>query len=312
MEDFCPRCRTSSYQNPNMKLLVNVCGHKMCESCVDAVFTRPSATCPECGIILRRNQYRLQQFEDSYVEKEVEIRKKVLKDYNKNEEDFPSLREYNDYLEELETIIFNLANGIDVEITKQKIDEYKKNNQALIMKNRQKQLRQEQLLHNKLHLEKTEQEMRNRRAQEDEIKVIRSRKRQQESLLNELISSDRPAEELVAEARATKKSKYDEEEETVESTGVVFSKTQFQQQKGKVAFEPLLIETGSLYTYKPLLIDTHGPGVPDLEELKSYGYLENVRSLESHNQGGGFLPAHACHRALQEAFSCLTMSLQDR
>ena len=38
------------------------------------------------------------------------------------------------------SIVFNLANGIDVEITKQKIDEYKKNNQALIMKNRQKQV----------------------------------------------------------------------------------------------------------------------------------------------------------------------------
>ena len=30
---------------------------------------------------LRRNLFRLQQFEDSYVEKEVEIRKKLLKEY---------------------------------------------------------------------------------------------------------------------------------------------------------------------------------------------------------------------------------------
>ena len=51
-----------------------------CEACVDAVFSRPSAPCPECGLALRRNQYRLQQFEDSYVEKEVEIRKKILKE----------------------------------------------------------------------------------------------------------------------------------------------------------------------------------------------------------------------------------------
>ena len=41
-------------------------------------------------------------------------------------------------------------------------------------------------------------------------------------------------------------------------------------------------------------------------------YVKNVRQLEEHNQGGGFLPAHACHRALQEAFSCLTLSLQQR
>ena len=38
-----------------------------------------------------------------------------------------------------------------------------------------------------------------------------------------------------------------------------------------------MIETGSLYTYKPLLIDTHGPGVPDLEELESYGYVSQIK-----------------------------------
>ena len=51
-----------------------------CESCVDSVFLRPSAACPECGVALRRNQFRLQQFEDSHVEKEVDIRKRILKE----------------------------------------------------------------------------------------------------------------------------------------------------------------------------------------------------------------------------------------
>ena len=51
-----------------------------CDACVDAVFTRPTAHCPECGKALRRNQYRLQQFEDSDVEKEVDIRKRILKE----------------------------------------------------------------------------------------------------------------------------------------------------------------------------------------------------------------------------------------
>lgn len=51
-----------------------------CDACVDAVFTRPTAPCPECGKALRRNQYRLQQFEDLDVEKEVDIRKRILKE----------------------------------------------------------------------------------------------------------------------------------------------------------------------------------------------------------------------------------------
>ena len=51
-----------------------------CEVCVDSVFTRPTAACPECGLGLRRNQYRIQQFEDSEVEKEVDIRKRIVKE----------------------------------------------------------------------------------------------------------------------------------------------------------------------------------------------------------------------------------------
>ena len=38
-------------------------------------------------------------------------------------------------------IVFNLANGIDVEETKKKMNLYKKENQTLILKNREKQVR---------------------------------------------------------------------------------------------------------------------------------------------------------------------------
>lgn len=72
------------------------------------------------------------------VEKEIDIRKRVLKDYNKKEEDFATLREYNDYLEEIETIIFNLTNNIDIVNTNKKIEQYKKDNKELITKNKAK------------------------------------------------------------------------------------------------------------------------------------------------------------------------------
>lgn len=50
-----------------------------CEGCVETLFTRPSAACPECNTALRRNDFRVQQFEDLIVEKEVDIRKRILK-----------------------------------------------------------------------------------------------------------------------------------------------------------------------------------------------------------------------------------------
>lgn len=87
---------------------------------------------------LRRSNFRVQLFEDPMVEKEIDIRKRVLKDYNKKEEDFATLREYNDYLEEIETIIYNLTNNIDVVGTNKRIEQYKKDNKELIMKNKAK------------------------------------------------------------------------------------------------------------------------------------------------------------------------------
>lgn len=50
-----------------------------CESCVDLLFVRGAGNCPECGTPLRKSNFRVQLFEDPAVDKEVEIRKKVLK-----------------------------------------------------------------------------------------------------------------------------------------------------------------------------------------------------------------------------------------
>ncbi|GBP41349.1 hypothetical protein EVAR_84692_1 [Eumeta japonica] len=137
-DQACPRCKTTKYRNPSLKLMVNVCGHALCESCVDLLFLKGSGSCPECNVPLRRSNFRVQLFEDAMVEKEIDIRKRVLKDFNKKEEDFNSLRDYNDYLEEIETIIYNLTNNIDVIATNKKIEHYKKENKELISKNKVK------------------------------------------------------------------------------------------------------------------------------------------------------------------------------
>ncbi|OIV92938.1 hypothetical protein TanjilG_20600 [Lupinus angustifolius] len=56
--------------------------------------------------------------------------------FNKREDDFPSLREYNDYLEEVEDMTFNLIEGIDVAAIEAKIAIYQEENAEQIMINR--------------------------------------------------------------------------------------------------------------------------------------------------------------------------------
>ncbi|CEI87603.1 Putative CDK-activating kinase assembly factor MAT1 [Rhizopus microsporus] len=75
----CPVCKSDKYLTPNLKLLVSPCFHKMCESCIDRLFSHGPAPCPICQQILRKNQFMSQIFEDLAVEKEVRIRKRVAK-----------------------------------------------------------------------------------------------------------------------------------------------------------------------------------------------------------------------------------------
>ncbi|ORX75163.1 MAT1-domain-containing protein [Anaeromyces robustus] len=101
----CPICKSQKYLNPNMKILVSPCFHKMCESCINQRYSHGAAPCPVCGTILRKTYFVHQTFEDLHVEKEVQIRKKFGKYFNKRLEDFGgNLRQYNDYLEEVEDL----------------------------------------------------------------------------------------------------------------------------------------------------------------------------------------------------------------
>ncbi|GBG68488.1 hypothetical protein CBR_g3032 [Chara braunii] len=65
--------------------------------------------------------------------KEVIVRKRIVEIYNKQQEDFGTLREYNDYLEEVEDIIFALVEGHDVEAVEAKIAKYKEENYEQIV-----------------------------------------------------------------------------------------------------------------------------------------------------------------------------------
>nr|KJB48859.1 hypothetical protein B456_008G090500 [Gossypium raimondii] len=67
--------------------------------------------------------------------KEMQIRRRISNIFNKREEDFPSLREYNDYLEEVEDMIFKLIEGIDVQAIEEKITNYQQENAEQIMIN---------------------------------------------------------------------------------------------------------------------------------------------------------------------------------
>ncbi|KAI4120668.1 MAG: hypothetical protein LQ338_006845 [Usnochroma carphineum] len=140
-DDICPVCKSSRYLNPNMRFLVNPeCYHKMCESCVDRIFSTGPAPCPVagCARTLRKQRFRKQTFEDLKIEREVDVRRRVAQAFNKQEGDFETLRAYNNYLEEMEVVTFNLLEGVDVAATERKLAAYAAQSAPTIAQNNAK------------------------------------------------------------------------------------------------------------------------------------------------------------------------------
>jgi len=75
--------------------------------------------------------------------KELQVRRRIQNIYNKRQEDFPSLRAYNDYLEDVEDIIFSLIEGVDVAATEEKLLKYQNENAEAIIASRARRAEEE-------------------------------------------------------------------------------------------------------------------------------------------------------------------------
>jgi len=312
-DQACPRCKTTKYRNPSLKLMVNVCGHGLCESCVEMLFVKGSGSCPECGIPLRRNAFRLQLFEDPVVEKEVDIRKKILRDYNKREEDFATLREYNDYLEEIENIVYNLTYNQDVETTKKQIEQYKRDNKDQIVKNRARLGKDQEFIEEMIELEQHEVTLKRQQIFDDEIAEKKAKRMKEEALIDDLMFSDAPVGSIMAMHSTSSYQKPAPQATTVKPhTGPVRFSTGI---KGGIRGNEFLpvpkIEEGPAYSYEEIVIDLCGPDPPGMGEMSRNGYLLHVRAATDGEKAGGFLSEYACFRAMQDGFCGLFFVADD-
>lgn len=202
--DTCPVCKSDRFLNKNLRLLVSPCYHRMCEGCIDRIFTLGPAPCPipGCGTILRKMQFIHQTFEDLTVEKEVGVRRRIAKEFNKRRQDFQDLRSYNDYLEMVEDITFNLIHNIKVRETEELIEKNRRENAALIELNIQRDERDVSSLQEEEARERRDREQRaaELRMMEEEEKFEKEREKQ--AIIDGLATSNTDADRLVAKTRA--------------------------------------------------------------------------------------------------------------
>jgi len=314
-DQCCPMCKTTKYRNPSMKLMVNVCGHALCESCVELLFAKGSGSCQECRIPLRRADFRLQLFEDASIDKAVDIRRRILRDFNKVREDFDDLRSYNDYLEMVEDIIFNLCNNIEVTETEKKVKDYKEKHQDQIAKNRHK-VSDELLELEDIMSEEKKVAEKARAAMEAAEKAEKLQMaKNKEKLIDDLMFSDGDAGAIVADhqsqiakdeataaAEKSNVAKFSSGADLAASRGLAPSSG------GRGAPAPPVVAKGEKYVYEPLEFLVEGPDPPTESQVAKKKYGAHIRAAETKEVAAGYTENVAALRAVQEAMCGLYFS----
>mmetsp|Transcript_23378 Transcript_23378/g.43484 ORF Transcript_23378/g.43484 Transcript_23378/m.43484 type:complete len:360 (+) Transcript_23378:154-1233(+) len=128
--DECSICKTTEDALDNLtgaQLLINHCGHKFCKSCTDRKFSQKSSfVCPVCGSSIKRNTISEKTLDEIEASEDVKVRRRINDIYNKEERDFSTLLEYNDYQEEKEDIIYQIVHNIDRTAAEARVKAYQK------------------------------------------------------------------------------------------------------------------------------------------------------------------------------------------
>ena len=114
------------------------------------------------------------------VERESAIRRRVLRVFNKTEEDFETEEEYNDYLEMVEELIDNLVHGRDVSETNARIAAYRERHAASIRRNERRLQEREREAAARLAEEERERRARLQALTEADNEEVARRRREEE------------------------------------------------------------------------------------------------------------------------------------
>ncbi|KAG6909838.1 hypothetical protein DXG01_015111 [Tephrocybe rancida] len=320
MDDQCPVCKSDRYLNPKLRLLVSACYHKMCESCIDRLFTLGPAPCPICNKVLRKLAFTPQTFEDLGVEKEVAIRRRIAKEYvelvtyhldnnlkvtnvrfNKRREDFVDLRSYNDYLEEVEDITFNLIHEIDIPKTEARIQAYRAENAALIELNIQREEAYAQGLKEQEDAERRERENRAMELRREEEEEREEREKGRREIIDKLETSDKNAVRIITKSRANAAKR-----SSARSTSTTVLQSNAKLLRSRAAQSTAIPDA----PHVPLEDDSYA--YEDMFEMRTSGYQDFMseavrKDREGIMRGGGYRVEEAWQRALRSAVAALDL-----
>jgi CDK-activating kinase assembly factor MAT1 len=183
------------------------CGHQFCTPCIDRELSRRREfPCPICETPVKKVSLSTRTLDDVLCEKDTSWRRRVMKVFNKTEKDFVSLLEYNNYLEEVEDMIYSIVNEEpSAEEMKARIKAYEEAYRTEIVIRQSQRADEERAIQDQIAKEQRDAERRRRDLEEDAKAIALAKARfKQESA--EVLLGER--EEVSAELRAAQMQGY--------------------------------------------------------------------------------------------------------
>jgi CDK-activating kinase assembly factor MAT1 len=184
-----------------MRLFVYPSKSNSCMPCVERELSRRKVfPCPVCETPVKRVNLSNRSLVDVQCENDTVWRRHVLKVYNKAQNDFDTLLEWNNYLEEVEDIIFCIVNETpNAEDMKAKVKKYEIENKSQIAARQSLRTDEHRDITDRIAAEQRDAQKKKRQFLEEE-KVIAAAKRRfkQESLQVSLGEREEVSKELVA------------------------------------------------------------------------------------------------------------------
>ena len=193
----------------------------------------------------------------------------------------------------VEDIIFNLSNNLDTLETNKKIQQYKEENKATIVKNRSKLSKDSLELLDILSMEEKQSNQ-----VRMEMKLLEEAERaakvkNKEKLIDDLMFGEEDATKILAEHRETLAR--EERAKAMFSTGL--------DQESNSSAVTAVTAQDEMFVYTEPTMDMMGPLPPPIDQLENY--LVNIRAASTGEKAGGYQESLGCFRALQEAMAGL-------
>ena len=235
--------------------------------------------CPVCQTPVKRQKLSDRSLDDVQCEKDTSWRRRILKVFNKTQNDFPNLLEYNNYLEEVEDMIYSIVNEEpNAEECKARLKEYEQAHKEEIVIRQSQRADEERSIEDRIAAEQREAERSRRDALEEE-KAISQTKRQLKRESTQVLLGER--EEVSAELRQAQMQGYRNElkrQSRGKSPATTFVSPRVREPPGG-----LMKKEPSLDRQLYLKRQAAGGGIPSAGSIASYerNWNETVQSLFS-------------------------------